>query len=279
MSMLSRRFLRSIFPKPKSFLRLNHMSKHFTHAIVHTLFAGLIAGAAIAPSNALAEARDRHPFAGSAHGAEPKVLGKTIGEWSVKWWQWAFAIPASKNPMLGGDCEQGQQGPVWFLAGVWDGKGERVKRSCNVPRGKYILFSIANAFWIQLPTRIPPEYTETDYRRDANDSLPPSIGGELEATLDGNPIIFNPKTPIIRSQSPVFTASFPPDQIVDDKGNVTYDNVFGLDPNTLTGDPIVSDGFWVMLPPLSPGKPYIAFPGGPRRSSAGCYISFDGWKP
>ena len=46
------------------------MSKHFTHAIVHTLFAGLIAAAKIGPSNALAE-------------AEPKVLGKTIGEWSA----------------------------------------------------------------------------------------------------------------------------------------------------------------------------------------------------
>jgi hypothetical protein len=84
------------------------ISKHYTRAIVHVLFAALIAGAAIAPSNALGQAK-------------PQVLGKTIGEWSAKWWQWAFAIPASTNPMLGGDCEQGQQGPVWFLAGVWGG--------------------------------------------------------------------------------------------------------------------------------------------------------------
>jgi hypothetical protein len=84
------------------------MSKHFTHAIVHTLFVGLIAGAVMAPSNALAD-------------AEPKVLGKTIGEWSVKWWQWALEIPASKNPMLDGDCEQGQQGPVWFAYLHWGG--------------------------------------------------------------------------------------------------------------------------------------------------------------
>jgi hypothetical protein len=59
-------FPRSIFPKPKSFPGLNHMSKHFTHAIVHTLFAGLIAGAGMAPSNALAE-------------DAPTVQGKTIG--------------------------------------------------------------------------------------------------------------------------------------------------------------------------------------------------------
>lgn len=85
------------------------LSKHYTRAIMHMLVAGLIAGAAIAPSNAFAD-------------AEPQVLGKTIGEWSAKWWRWAFAIPASTNPMLDDDgefCPVGQQGPVWFLAGVW----------------------------------------------------------------------------------------------------------------------------------------------------------------
>src|SRR6478672_2459254 len=175
------------------------ISKHYTRAIVHVLFAALIAGAAIAPSNALGQ-------------AEPQVLGKTIGEWSAKWWQWAFAIPASTNPMLGGDCEQGQQGPVWFLAGVWGG-GTDLERSCNVHRGKHILFPIANSFWIN-SAQDNPNNTETDYRQFANDFLPPSIGGELVATLDKNPIIFNPKTPIIRNQSPVFTASFPPNNVI-----------------------------------------------------------------
>jgi hypothetical protein len=190
------------------------MSKHYTRAIMQVLFAGLIAGAAIAPSNALAQ-------------AEPKVLGKTIGEWSAEWWKWAFAIPVSTNPistnpMLGGDCAQGQKGPVWFLAGVWQG-GTAI-RSCTVPGGKYILFPIANSFWIQ--TKKDDENPapcgkddETCWRKEANNSLPPSIGGELEATLDGdpenpNPIIFNPKTPIIRSQSPVFTAFFPDDNVI-----------------------------------------------------------------
>jgi hypothetical protein len=216
------------------------LSKHYTRAIVHMLFAGLIAGAAIAPSSALAQ-------------DAPKVLDKTIGEWSAEWWKWAFAIPASTNPMLGGPCEQGQQGPVWFLAGVWG--GGTATRSCNVPGGKYILFSIANAVWIQTPDD-PPTYTETDFRQQANDFLPPSIGGELVATLDGNLIIFNPKTPIIRSQSPVFKASFP------------ADNVFGLDPILKLNDrPIVSDGFWVMLPPLSSGVHILHFQAGLGKNS------------
>ena len=220
------------------------MSKNYRRAILHVLYAGLIAGAAIAAS--------------SAHAQDsPTVLGKTIGEWSKNWWQWALAIPASTNPMLdntGDFCHLGQQGPVWFLAGVWG--GGQAMRSCNVPEGKYILFSIANVIWINSPPNgDDPNNTETDYRQFANDGLPPSIGGQLEATLDGNPIIFNPNTPIIRSQSPVFMASFPPD------------NVFGVPADTLTPYPIVSDGFWVMLPPLSLGNHTLHFRAGLGKNS------------
>jgi hypothetical protein len=215
------------------------MSRQYTRAIVHMLFAGLIAGAALAPSNALAD-------------AEPKVLGKTIGEWSAKWWQWALAIPASTNPMIHGDCEQGQQGPVWFITGEWNSKGEHISRSCNVPRAKHILFSILNNSWIQTPDDDEAEPdckgNETCWREHAMVGPPPLDGAQLEATLDKKSIIFNPNTPIIRSQSPVFTASFPPDY------------VFGIDDlSKLTGRPIVSDGFWVMLPPLSPGTHTLYF--------------------
>ena len=59
----------------------------------------------------------------------------------------------------------------------------------------------------------------------------------------------------------MFTASFPPDPFP------PYDNVFGLDPNTLTGDPIVSDGFWVILPPLSPGVHELHFRAGLGKNS------------
>jgi hypothetical protein len=209
----------------------NHL---FTNA--HKHFAGLIAGALMAPSIA---------FAYSA----PTFLGKTVGEWSAKWWQWALAIPASVNPMLdstGAFCNVNQKGPAWFLAGVFNG-GD-ADRNCAVPKGKYILFPVVNSFWINSAWDDP--HTETEYRQFANDFLPPSIGGDLEATLDGQPIIFNPRTPIVRSQSPVFTANFP------------IDNVFGLDPNGLTGYPIVSDGFWVMLSPLAPGEHVLHFRAG-----------------
>lgn len=181
--------------------------------------------------------------------AAPILLGKTMGEWSVKWWQWSLSIPAASNPMLdntGAFCNIGQKGPVWFLAGVFF--GGTVERSCTIPYGKHILFPIANAFWLNSVDT--PDLKEADWRQAANDFLPPSVGGDLEATLDGNPIIFNPKTPIVRSQSPVFSVKFP------------ADNVFELDPSILTDFPIVSDGFWVMLPPLSKGTHVLHFRAG-----------------
>lgn len=35
-----------------------------------------------------------------------KIRGKTIGQWSAKWWQWAMSIPAESTPLQGGGCDQ-----------------------------------------------------------------------------------------------------------------------------------------------------------------------------
>ncbi|MEK7778614.1 MAG: hypothetical protein AAB293_00860 [Pseudomonadota bacterium] len=200
--------------------------------IKHVIAAGFIASILSTPNVTYAD-------------ATPAVLGKTIGEWSAKWWQWALAASASSNPMIdntGANCNVSQKGPVWFLAGVWG--GGTVERNCTVPNGKYIF----NAFWLN--SIDTPDLKEANWRQLANDFLPPSIGGDLEATLNGTPIIFNPQTPIIRSQSPVFTAKFPDE------------NIFELPTDILTGFPIVSDGFWVMLPPLDPGLHVLNFRAG-----------------
>ncbi len=212
--------------------------KKYSRMLSHTLCAALFSLVIASPNYAQADS-----------DTASILLGKSMGEWSVKWWQWSLSIPAASNPMMdntGAFCNIGQKGPVWFLAGVFI--GGTVERSCTLPYGKHILFPIANAFWLNSVDT--PDLKEADWRQAANDFLPPSVGGDLEATLDGNPIIFNPKTPIVRSQSPVFSVKFP------------ADNVFELDPNILTDFPIVSDGFWVMLPPLSKGVHVLHFRAG-----------------
>lgn len=92
-----------------------------------------------------------------------KLYGKTYGEWSAKWWQWAYSIPASHSPVLlegDVDCTLGQQGPVYFLAGkatvLPDDPDELPivltgERWCSIPQGKALFFPIVNAANINIP--------------------------------------------------------------------------------------------------------------------------------
>lgn len=196
------------------------------------------------------------PSHAAADGGSSPVIARNLGEWSVRWWQWALAVPKPANPMLdttGAACDTNQRGPVWFLAGYFGDSSTPIERKCNLSKRKYILFPVANTIWVQTPTD-DPSFTEDDYRRLASEFLPPSVGGDLEATLDGKPILYSPHTPITRTQSPVFTATFPDD------------NVFGQTADQLTGFPIVSDGWWVLLPPLSPGEHVLHFRAGAKQN-------------
>src|SRR3989442_8315950 len=63
-----------------------------------------------------------------------KAFGMTYGEWSAKWWQWAFSLPVDQNPFFdeGGTCSNGangqpEPGPVWFLTGVINVSGTAVR--------------------------------------------------------------------------------------------------------------------------------------------------------
>jgi hypothetical protein len=64
----------------------------------------------------------------------------TYAEWTARWWQWLLSIPEDRNPaadQTGENCDEGQSGPVWFLAGTFGGLNERV---CTIPAGKSLLF-------------------------------------------------------------------------------------------------------------------------------------------
>jgi hypothetical protein len=74
-----------------------------------------------------------------------KPYGKSWEEWSAIWWQWCSTEPLASNPVAdktGRFCNKNQNDPnVWFLAGTFGGKAER---TCTIPAGKAILFSIIN---------------------------------------------------------------------------------------------------------------------------------------
>src|SRR5262245_20745573 len=55
-------------------------------------------------------------------------FGLTYGEWTARWWQWAYSIPKYVHPAYddsGKYCAEGQSGPVWFLAGTFEHPAER----------------------------------------------------------------------------------------------------------------------------------------------------------
>jgi hypothetical protein len=191
----------------------------------------LIATAAALPSSAMAQ-------------SAPAVFGRTIGDWAASAFQFFAAQPYSTLPACG---TKARTGPVWFLAGDWRGWSPSGPYSaefeCTVPREVHVFFSVATSFWIQTPLD-DPSYTEMDWRAFAHSGLPyfwPELYIEVE--LDGRLVTFDPKTPIVEAQTPVFKAIW------------NDDNMFDIDPAAyLNGNPIVNNGYFVMLPPMSPGE-------------------------
>lgn len=171
---------------------------------------------------------------------DPKVFGRTYGEWSGEWWNWMFSFPMETSPIFAEgetDCILGQNGKVLFLAGNMGGESSR---ACTVPEGRALFLPIANSiFWA-------PEDGDTE------EELRPQVEAAIDAVtdvvcaLDGVPCEYHHL--IVRTQSPAFTMSIP-------EGSLLHQ--FGLDP----GDrhPAISDGYWVMLPAQSPGPHVLEF--------------------
>jgi len=208
--------------------------------------------------------------------AQPEThpLGLTYQQWSAKWWQWAWHIPFDSNPIFdttGASCGIDQSGPVWFLAGT---SGFSAERDCTVPAGKMIFFPIVNLGndypcldLTKTPPRIDPNFQPGPGQsleqfltigfgplRDGKTVIPGADQAEdhvtaLSASLDGVPVqnlILPPDTSKYRATSPLF--------------------VFNGDPSLLKWDPCVgpwhfavSDGYWIMLKPLSPGPHTLTF--------------------
>lgn len=197
--------------------------------------------------------------------ADDVVAGKTYGELSGIWWQWAYdnGFADQSGVFADGeiDCSAGQEGDVWFLAG----KGVEdccdadlgqlaAERFCidPIPSGKRLFFPLINANWYNPDPNCPPE--QPDDGDDSNnlctveekrvildeifsDFEPGPYNSRacyLSAHVDGVPVIFD-GTLIARTQSPAML-------MVDDPE-------------------AVADGIYVMLPRLSKGQHTIEFTG------------------
>ncbi len=85
--------------------------------------------------------------AATASPALATNVGRSMSALSAEWWQWAFSIPSSVNPLQdvsGEHCMVGQRSDVWFLGGTLT--GESVTRTCSVPEGTQLFFRSRTAF-------------------------------------------------------------------------------------------------------------------------------------
>jgi hypothetical protein len=187
--------------------------------------------------------------AAQAAGNNPGVLppgstpfGKTYGEWSAAWWQWALRIPAAENPLTQDgavDCSAEQSGRVWYLVGVISVSGT-ADRSCTIPPGTFLFFPVINTECSTLEA--PPFHGDNPAElRECVENIQVS---DIHATIDGVPVnnlnAFN-------VESPAFTFDVP------------EDNVLGV-PGPDTGLS-VSSGVYLMLAPLSAGEHTLHFGG------------------
>lgn len=156
----------------------------------------------------------------------------TYPEWTARWWQWVLSIPRNDNPLIddsGKNSANNQSGPVWFLAGT---SGGAVARECTIPAGKAILAPIVNVE-CDFATDMSLS-TEAELRSCAKADQDTVI--EKQVTIDGVNVGNLDK---YRFQSPLFELTFP------------ENNVAGVKPQTTKA---VSDGYWILLEPLSPGR-------------------------
>jgi hypothetical protein len=189
------------------------------------------------------------------------------GALTAEWWQWIMEIPSEINPLLdetGINCNENQQGPVWFLVGtpgdttVGNLTTGSAERECTIPEGKKILFPIFNTFCSELNDEaairevvgipegeLTEEQLEEGLRKCAADIV--NLATIFEASIDGKEIT---NLEDFRVQSPVFTISFP------------EDNPFNVTDFIDIPQRAVSDGYWLLVKGLEPGEHTIEFRGG-----------------
>ena len=204
--------------------------------------------------------------AGAGAAGNPRILppgaspyGSTYGEWSVKWWQWVFSLPATNSPIADtGDCSAGQSGPVWFLAGAF--VSTPLTRTCTVPAGKALFFPIMNA-WAD-NTWCPDWTTYTVDELVGFVQWYMENAGALACTIDGRPVtgLGNAATSPYRVGPQVFSYTLAPEDNIFANG---LGPLWGVDLSCIadgtTVAPAAEDGVYLMVAPLSAGQHTIRF--------------------
>ena len=145
-------------------------------------------------------------------------------------------------------------GPVWFVAGAFGGE---ITRECTVPRGKALFVPLLNTTFGAAVSDCEP--TKPGVRCDVTQLRAMAAVAmdavSIKASLDSVPLL---NLQQYRAQSPVFSVTLP------------EDNILGIPAGTY--EPMVSDGYWLMLRPLTPGAHTLQWHG---RITGGVFAGFE----
>jgi hypothetical protein len=234
---------------------------HNRHAITIAIIGTLLVATVLAPLTVILP----RPAQAQSNGPPPGAPGSQLASLTDRWLQWIFSIDTSTQPnpfttIYQGDCRQLLQGNVLFLVGQGSPVGSVSNHgTCNISAQTSILFPLINGFDIdctsqqqQSKPQVPCGFNihiparGQPFQQLRNNPFVAVVGDATNsvASLDGVPLQF------VRVQSPpggvgVRLAQHDP-----------YG--FNVGPVTLHG---VVDGFWVLLPALSPGQHLLTFGG------------------
>ena len=174
---------------------------------------------------------------------QAEAHGMMYAEWSATWWQWALSLPVDQNPFFDenrgcANGANGQRGPVWFLTGVINVSGTAV-RDCTLPAGKALFFPIIN---VECSTLEPGDF-HGDNEAELRACAKGFHFGNVFAEVDGV-AVQNLDRYLV--DSPLFPFTVP------------LNNVLGVAADTGLS---VSNGYYLMLAPLSVGEHVIHFGG------------------
>ena len=186
--------------------------------------------------------------------------GGTYADWGGRWWAWALGLPASQAPYAVDTCTTAGQPtePVFFLAGT-GGMGAAT-RSCTIPPGRALFFPLVNgttwACWEGEPGGGGgcPENSEATLRSqlEATWSELPST---VRVVLDGVNVDLGAIADLRGASGRIdFAGPATPDAPADNYCMTPLPDVAAACGETV-GAPrwLLSDGYWAMLRPLSPG--------------------------
>jgi hypothetical protein len=184
--------------------------------------------------------------------------GQSYGEWSAHLWQWEFMQPVTASLVFDtAGCSAGQSGPVWFLGGIIVPNSTlgytavAPPRTCTVPAGVSLFIPLMNTECSSMPNDAFGDASEAGLRSCAEFFANMINRNTLSVTVDGVQISGSALAQY-RAESPLFQF-----------GPLPQGNPFDLIEAPTQGDVAtsVSDGYYVMLRPLSAGKHVVHFYG------------------